>query len=405
MRRLFHSLTLSVSALALAAAAACSGDLPTATESTLSAPPSPAAAKPDNSIIRASAIAGAFNTSCAILTSGPTVCWGWNAQGQIGDGTTTSRNLAVPVATSLRFKSITIGEAHTCALTKPGDAYCWGENFWGTLGNGTRTNSLTPVKVSGGLRFAQIAAGQSYTCGLTKSLEVYCWGALTNTTTLIDASVPLKISDNTTFASIAAGGTRLCGIGTDGVTYCFDAVPVPELNYLPMWRPAAVPNAPAFTALSPGQFAMCGLTQAGVAYCWGSDPGPYGILGNPAAGALPTVPVAGNLTFRAIYSAYDWTCGVTTGGQNYCWGHNSIDTFGPNLPNVNPEPVLAPFPAGQSFVARASGWQHTCAISPDDTVWCWGVGSVGQLADGLGTLNDPTPHIRGTPALARRAPL
>jgi alpha-tubulin suppressor-like RCC1 family protein len=396
-----RSLTLAVSVLALAAVA-CTGDVPT-----LTAPASPSAAVTlENPIIRAVAIAGAFNTSCAILTTGPTVCWGWNYSGQLGDGTTTNRNIAVPVATSLRFARIAVGSTHVCALTLEGVAWCWGGNFWGSLGNGTsRNSSLVPVRVSGGLRFSDIVAGQDHTCGLTKTQEVYCWGFLLNTTTLIDASVPIKVSDTHAFKALVTGGLLPCGIGTDDVTYCFDGVPVPALNNLPMWRPAPVPNAPKFVSLSGGEWSMCGLTAAGVAYCWGDDSGGYGFLGNPAAGLLPTVPVSGNLTFTSIYSAYDWTCGITTAGQNYCWGHNSIDTFGPNLPNVNPTPVLAPFPAGMAFTARASGWQHTCGITTTTAVQCWGVGSVGQLADGLGTLNDPTPHIRGTPGYARRIPM
>lgn len=359
------------------------------------------ARKGEYPVLRATAIAGAFNTSCAIAKGGSLLCWGWNAQGQVGDGTTINRNVAVPVATSIRFEQVTVGMAHGCALTKKGAAYCWGQNFWGTIGDGTRTDRLTPVPVAGNLRFKELVSGQADVCGLTYEGEVYCWGFLLGTSNVADPSVPQQMSGTQRFTSIAHTGFLPCGIGTDGVTYCFEPAFVPELGNV-SWRPVAVPNAPTFTSLSGQHYAMCGLTAAGVAYCWGEDVVGHGNLGSPNAGLTPTAPVEGNHVFTALYSAYDWTCGVTTAGENYCWGANSIDTFGPNLPYVNPVPVAAPFPAGLSFATRASGWQHTCGIAANSEVYCWGVGSVGQLADGVGDPTVPTSYVRGTPEHALR---
>ncbi|MES1207680.1 MAG: hypothetical protein ABUS79_17215 [Pseudomonadota bacterium] len=76
-------------------------------------------------------------------------CWGWNIDGQVGDGTMTTQPFPVP-ATALNSSATDIdaGAFHTCARKPDGTIWCWGYNFFGMLGNGTTGNfSLTGVQV------------------------------------------------------------------------------------------------------------------------------------------------------------------------------------------------------------------------------------------------------------------
>jgi alpha-tubulin suppressor-like RCC1 family protein len=75
-------------------------------------------------------------------------CWGNNAFGALGDGTTTTR--LVPVATrgGLEFERVNAG-IHSCGVTAGGQAYCWGHNGFGEIGDGTKTNRLRPRLVGG----------------------------------------------------------------------------------------------------------------------------------------------------------------------------------------------------------------------------------------------------------------
>ena len=114
------------------------------------------------------------NHACGLLEDGSAVCWGYNAEGEIGDGTTINRSTPAHVTGGLLFMAIDVGIVHTCAL-RGGEAYCWGANTVGQLGDGTNTTRLVPTRVNTGLAFDQISAGNALTCALSTG-RAYCWG-------------------------------------------------------------------------------------------------------------------------------------------------------------------------------------------------------------------------------------
>jgi alpha-tubulin suppressor-like RCC1 family protein len=184
---------------------------------------------------------GGFH-NCALNGANQAYCWGYNDQGQLGNGTTTTifPDTAVaappwvlPVSGGLAFDSITAGYKHTCALTSAGAAYCWGDNTWGQLGDGTTTRSLVPVAVAGGLTFTSLSAGFYHTCGILTTGEAHCWGRNTPNSiqetaggqigdgTTTNRSSPTLVSGSLLFQSISAGEITTCGVTTTGVAYCW----------------------------------------------------------------------------------------------------------------------------------------------------------------------------------------
>jgi alpha-tubulin suppressor-like RCC1 family protein len=129
--------------------------------------------------MRFNAIAAADRYVCALAVDDTVWCWGGNDDGQLGDGTKIDRALPVRVVGEQRFKRLatSIASRHSCAIAIDGGAYCWGFNAEGQLGDGSTTESPRPVAVKGGLKFVSISAGRGHTCAVTVDDAVWCWGA------------------------------------------------------------------------------------------------------------------------------------------------------------------------------------------------------------------------------------
>ncbi len=126
--------------------------------------------------------------ACALDTTGTAYCWGYNNFGEIGNTSVPNAGTAVPVPVDtsgvLAGKTLTgISENgyHTCAIDSAGLAYCWGWNDNGELGDGTETQHDVPVAVDtsgvlAGKTLTRIVAGEDQTCALGTGSAAYCWG-------------------------------------------------------------------------------------------------------------------------------------------------------------------------------------------------------------------------------------
>ena len=125
--------------------------------------PTAPTAVPDISDVT-SVAANSYHT-CALLTDGTIKCWGYNANGQIGVGSS-ENSISTPTAVSgiTTATSLGVGMSHTCAVLLSGGVLCWGKNDNGQLGDGTTTNRLTSTPVSGINSATSVGAGNFHTC-------------------------------------------------------------------------------------------------------------------------------------------------------------------------------------------------------------------------------------------------
>jgi alpha-tubulin suppressor-like RCC1 family protein len=91
-------------------------------------------------------ISSGAETTCGVTTTGTGYCWGYNF-GAVGDGTTEHRASPSPVAGGLTFQTISSGTSYSCGIATTKALYCWGDNSNGQLGDGTITTRLVPTLV------------------------------------------------------------------------------------------------------------------------------------------------------------------------------------------------------------------------------------------------------------------
>jgi alpha-tubulin suppressor-like RCC1 family protein len=151
--------------------------------------------------------------ACAVLAHGTVECWGFDDDGELGNGSTafSSPPVAVTGLTGATAVSVSSGtasvEAFACAVLTGGTVECWGENTFGELGNGTTTKSSVPVVVSGLQGATAVSAGVDIACAVVTGGAVQCWGsgALGNGTTT-GSSTPVAVTGLTGATAITAGG-------------------------------------------------------------------------------------------------------------------------------------------------------------------------------------------------------
>ena len=325
-------------------------------------------------------------TVCGLTAAGLAHCWGYNANGQLGDGTTTDRPSPAAVAGNTSFTKLVTspyGE-HRCGLTSAGSAYCWGTNWGGQVGNGTTTNQTSPVAVSGGLTFTSIVVGGYHACGLTSDGSAYCWGYNSDGQlgdgTNGNQSRPVAVNTSLKFAQIIASAYNTCGLTTTGVAYCWGSNSSGEIGdgtNTNRNSPVIAAGGNTFTTLSSGLSSTCGLTSAGVAYCWGSNSS--GMLGDGTT-TNRNVPTAmtGGLTFASLVIGMIHNCGLTTSGAAYCWGYNGSGQLGDGTTTARTSPVAVS--GGLTFASLVVGGYHTCGLTAAKIAYCWGRNP--QLGDG-----------------------
>ncbi|MGO8959460.1 MAG: RCC1 domain-containing protein [Streptosporangiaceae bacterium] len=108
----------------------------------------PVYVKLPNGTTAAAARAGS-SFGLALTSTGRVLAWGDNREGELGDGSTTSRTRPVPVKlpAGVTVKAISAGCQDGFALTTTGKLWAWGDNAFGQLGDGTTTSRLKPVRV------------------------------------------------------------------------------------------------------------------------------------------------------------------------------------------------------------------------------------------------------------------
>ena len=115
--------------------------------------------------------------TCARLNDGSVRCFGQNNEGQMGDGTPGADvTTPVKVADLANVRALAAGWNHTCALVGETTLHCWGRNADGQLGDGSTLTQSRAVTAQGIANVVAVSAGESHTCAMTETNEIRCAG-------------------------------------------------------------------------------------------------------------------------------------------------------------------------------------------------------------------------------------
>ena len=281
----------------------------------------------------------------------PTLCWGSNASGQLGVALS-PRSVPVPVglpAGMVLSSDILLGTSHSCGREIPAFLLaCWGSNASGELGDGTTTSREVPRTVNLPGRPSSVALGNAFTCALvmrTDSLstivsgqDIYCWGrndrGQLGDGTTFDRSSPTRASLRVTDRAVMyAGNAHACVVSGDDYvaagssTYCWGANESGQLgdgSTTSRSIPTLVGTRIPFVSMLLGGAHSCGRDRSSW-YCWGSNT--YGQLGNGSFGSGVLVPQHVTHGVAITAAGGNHTCGVAS-NRLFCWGLNSSGQLG-----------------------------------------------------------------------------
>ncbi|HEY5025275.1 MAG TPA: hypothetical protein VII76_09885 [Acidimicrobiales bacterium] len=336
---------------------------------------------------------GGFGEYCAILTTDGVVCWGGNANGELGIGTSSGPDdcqepcSITPVSVGISATSLAADSDAWCAILTSGGVDCWGGNDTGDLGVGSTSGpqicstgypcSTTPRPI--GISATSLVGSWSGNfCAILTSGGVDCWG------------------DNA-FGQV--------GIGTTSGPETCDGSPCSS-------TPMSV--GISATSLASDKLSYCAILTSGGVDCWGSNSGGdlgIGTTGGPnmcpGRGLLPepcsTRPVSTAISATSLAAGPGNYCAILTSGMVDCWGSNSRDELGDGS-NTGPDACVdgpcstRPVSTGVAATSVVSDGNSSCAILTSGKVDCWGSNGTGDLGDG--TTGGPDSCDAGQPCSA-----
>jgi alpha-tubulin suppressor-like RCC1 family protein len=181
----------------------------------------------------ATRVATGLRHSCAVTTTGEAYCWGSNMQAQLGDSTITDRltPTAVKLPAGVRAVEVSAGSASTCIVDDAGAAWCWGMNAVGQVGDGTTGDNRrvpTAVALPAGSVVHELSLGEHHACVATESGTAYCWGdngaGQIGDGVVVDvrpSPIAVALPEGLNAARVATGARHSCATTTTGIIYCW----------------------------------------------------------------------------------------------------------------------------------------------------------------------------------------
>ncbi len=340
-------------------------------------------------------VAGGGIHTLARTASGDLWAWGYNTEGQVGNGAVTPADTGVLSPAKLAISNVTAiaaGSIHSAALDGDGNVWAWGDNLRGSVGDNRTTESLVPKRVMMGALATHVSAGGYHTMvlgrprGPASALAAGSNGSgQLGDGSGVSSSLAIGVALSSGALQMAGGSRHSLAVLGDGTVAAWGDNASGQLG-------AAVPTAasPESVALplEPGQrcvsvaagreFSMA-LRSDGTVWTWGA--GDRGQLGNGAAETEPLpAMVPGLASVVSIAAGWHHALAVTSNGDVWAWGDNRCGQLG-RPPSEAPQATPARVQGVFSITHVAGGACHSLARRAHGLVYAWGDGNRAQLGN------------------------
>ncbi|GMQ57594.1 hypothetical protein AN1V17_19890 [Vallitalea sediminicola] len=336
------------------------------------------------------------NHTIGLKNDGTVWSWGYNSDGQLGDGTTTNRLSPVQIIGLTDIKTIVTGGFHTIGLKNDGTVWAWGNNEYGQLGDGTTTNKLIPVQVKGLTDVKIIVTGGFHNIAVKNDGTVWAWGnniwGQLGDGTKTDRLTPVQIKGLTNIKTIVANRTYNMAIKDDGTVWAWGDNSYGQLGdrtKTDKLIPVQIKGLANIKIIVAGDLYSIVIKDDGTVWAWGNNE--YGQLGDgTTTNKLILVPIKGLTDVKTIVTGGNHNIAIKDDGTVWAWGYNGHGQLGDRKANRNSPIQIKGLTNTKTIVA---GGYHNIAIKDDGTVWAWGCNGYGQLGDGTITYTSPPTQI------------
>jgi alpha-tubulin suppressor-like RCC1 family protein len=318
------------------------------------------------------ALGGSFG--CAVKASGKVACWGSNTSGELGDGTRNEHADARSVLGLDDATQVVASWNHLCARRRNGGVACWGANNEAQLGLGS--DDIEPPFAVPNVSASKIAVGPESSCALVNE-NVVCWGHDFTQQQYSARSETWTMTGLEGIVDVALGRWHGCAVRKNGLAYCWGnpsnlGAQLPYKND-PSVR--VIANVSDAVAITTGEQHTCVRRRSGRVSCFGQNE--HGQLGDGSnRPSIAAIEVKGITDAAEVSAGERHTCVRRTNGAVVCWGANDSGQLGVFDPSGEPAPSssipLAVASLTTPVKAIAAGWNHTCALSGNGKVTCWG---------------------------------
>lgn len=293
--------------------------------------------------------------------------WGYNRQGQLGDGTKQNRSRPVQVQGLTSAVDIAAGGQHSLAVRSDGTVWTWGANASGQLGDGTTSGSTTPVQVASLAGAVQVEGGRYHSLALLSDGTVWAWGSNTygqlgdGTTT--DRGTPVQVAGLSGVVAIAGGGRHSLALLGDGTVRAWGSNASGQLGdgtTTDRTTPVQVSGLSGVVTIAAGGFHSVALKSEASVWTWGNNEDGQLGDGTTTNRSLP-VQVASLADGDGVAAGNVFTLAVLGDGSLYAWGSNDFGQLGDGTTTTR----LTPVSVGGSLAATrvAAGSDHSLSMA------------------------------------------